>query len=129
MRPLRLLDAFRLRDVERASYGCEGDDTCGVFSIRDIKLKNVLRVIASSDMGWDHVSVSLPHRCPTWDEMEHVKRLFFRDDEWAFQLHAPQADHINCHPHCLHIWRPHDQEIPTPHPLMVAPLRFQGVGA
>jgi hypothetical protein len=73
-----------------------------------------LRVIAANDAGWDHVSVSLPHRCPSWQEMEHIKRAFFRKDEWAMQLHAPPSKHINCHPYCLHLWRPHDVSIPVP---------------
>lgn len=119
MRPLSLLEVHRRRDLERAHYGCEGDDTCGLFIIRDIKLKNALKVIASSGEGWDHVSVSLPHRCPTWDEMEHVKRLFFRDDETAMQLHVPPTDHINVHPFCLHLWRPQGVEIPRPPGWMV----------
>jgi hypothetical protein len=47
--------------------------------------------------------------------MDHVKRLFFRDEETAMQLHVPPADHVNNHPHCLHLWRPQDIEIPRPH--------------
>ena len=53
--------------------------------------------------------------------MEQVKRLFFRDDETAMQLHVQPADHINCHPHCLHLWRPHGVEIPRPPAFMVGP--------
>jgi hypothetical protein len=79
-----------------------------------------LRIIASWSEGWDHVSVSLPDRCPTWDEMERVKRAFFKDDECAMQLHVPCADYINCHPYCLHLWRPHKSTIPMPPKNMVA---------
>ena len=78
-----------------------------------------LLVVVSYGAGWDHVSVSLPNRTPNWREMEHVKRLFFRDDEWAMQLHAPPAEHISVHPHCLHMWRPQDREIPLPPDFMV----------
>lgn len=78
-----------------------------------------LRIIASSDLGWDHVSVSRVNRPPNWPEMSFVKRLFFRDDETAMQLHVPVSDHINCHPNCLHLWRPHDAEIPRPPAEMV----------
>ena len=65
-----------------------------------------LRCIFSNGLGWDHVSVSLPTRCPTWAEMEFIKRTFFADDETAMQLHVPLAEHISHHPYCLHIWRP-----------------------
>lgn len=80
-----------------------------------------LRFIASWSGGWDHVSVSRRDRCPTWDEMHAVKRLFFDDDEAVMQLHPPAATWRNAHPYCLHLWRPQDSEIPLPPPLMVAP--------
>lgn len=66
----------------------------------------VLRVIAASGGGWDHVSVSTETRCPTWEEMELVAGLFFKSDEVAMQLHVPAKDHINAHPFVLHWWRP-----------------------
>lgn len=64
-----------------------------------------LNVIASTGGGWDHVSVSTVTRCPTWEEMEHIARLFFMPDEVAMQLHLPEKDHINTHPFTLHWWR------------------------
>ena len=73
-----------------------------------------MMVVASNGGGWDHISVSAQGRCPTWDEMERVKRLFFRDNEVAFQLHVPPRNHINNHPYTLHLWRPHDATIPLP---------------
>jgi hypothetical protein len=51
--------------------------------------------------------------------MEQVKRLFFRDDETAMQLHVPPSDYVNAHPYTLHLWRPLDQEIPRPPSVMV----------
>jgi len=107
--------------MERRHYGCEGDDTCGMFILNGIQFKRALKVVASSGEGWDHVSVSLPDRCPTWEEMEQVKRLFFREGETAMQLHVPPTDHISHHPYCLHLWRPQDVEIPRPPGWMVGP--------
>lgn len=80
-----------------------------------------LLVVASFGLGWDHLSVSLirGNRPPNWAEMEHVKRLFFKDDEWAMQLHAPPSQHISIHPHVLHIWRSQTYPIPIPPRLMV----------
>jgi hypothetical protein len=120
VRDLSELNGYRLRDIERRQYGCEGDENCGVFGVKDRTLKNVLRVLASSGEGWDHVSVSLPHRCPSWAEMEFVKRLFFRPEETVMQLHVPPSDHISVHPYCLHLWRPQAGEIPRPPAWMVA---------
>ena len=73
-----------------------------------------LRVLVSVGEGWDHVSVSTRHRCPSWDEMEYVKRLFFEDDETVMQLHVPPSAHVNYHPYCLHLWRPLVGKIPRP---------------
>jgi len=121
MRNLHLLNAFRLRGAAVAMWGWEGDETCGAFMIRSPIDGGDLKVIASSGEGWDHVSVSRANRCPNWTEMEHVKRLFFKDEETAMQLHVPPAEHLSLHPYCLHLWRPLDCEIPKPPPIMVAP--------
>lgn len=78
-----------------------------------------LQVVASWGEGWEHVSVSRRDRCPSWEEMEHVARLFW-PNETAMQLHVPASDHINVHPFCLHWWRPIGVEIPMPPGWMVA---------
>lgn len=116
MRNLRELDAYRQSDSKVLEiYGSAGDETCGVFRLPSPATGSTLLCVVSSGDGWDHVSVSLPNRIPNWREMEHVKRAFFRDDETAMQLHVPTQEHINCHPNCLHLWRPNDgREIPRP---------------
>lgn len=78
-----------------------------------------IRVIVSTGEGWDHVSVSLAHRCPRYEEMKMVKRLCFKPDEWAFELHAPPSKHISIHPYVLHLWRPQNVPIPLPDEKMV----------
>ena len=82
-----------------------------------IKLKTSKRsagVIWSFGGGWEHVSVSLPHRCLTWEEMCQVKDMFFMDDECVVQYHPPKSEYVNRHPYCLHLWRPLQQEMPMP---------------
>ncbi|MCA9013742.1 MAG: hypothetical protein KDA77_00290 [Planctomycetaceae bacterium] len=84
----------------------------------------VLRVISSDGSGWDaqslgpdaweHVSVSLQARTPTWDEMDFVKRLFWKDSETVLQLHVPRDQHINFTETCLHLWRPKKLDVPLP---------------
>ena len=80
-----------------------------------------LRVIASVGMGWEHVSVSTETRTPSWEEMEYVKRAFWEPYETVMQLHVPEAEHVNCHPFCLHLWRPlwTEGKIPRPPNFMV----------
>lgn len=113
MRNLTELNRLRMRKAEQIMYGVNGDAGNGVFRL------GKLRVIASDGDGWDHVSVSHRNRCPTWDEMERVKRLFFRDHETVMQLHVPPVEHVNEHPYCLHLWRPQAVEIPRPPAAMV----------
>lgn len=126
MKDLRQLDHFRVplppniaKFWEVPPLGGRFAGVCGAFVLLSPIDKRHLRVIATNGKGWDHVSVSLANRCPRWSEMEHVKRLFFRDDETAMQLHVPSDDHISYHPYCLHLWRPHGAEIPRPPAIMV----------
>lgn len=94
--------------------GGDGDDRGGCFKVPSPVDKAPLCIIAAADEGWDHLSVSRDHRSPSWRELEHVKRLFFRDDEAAMQLHVSPTSHVNVHPNCLHLWRPHHIPIPMP---------------
>lgn len=91
----------------------------GAFFIRSVKLNNPLRAIASDSGGWEHVSVSLPNRCPRWEEMQFVKDLFWDDEDCVIQFHPPKSTYKNCHPHTLHMWRPIGIELPRPPTIMV----------
>ena len=130
MRDLRGLQQYRRLEYDHMAGLSQADTAfAGYFLIPSAteRLKGstrrvTLKCIASAayeDLTWDHVSISTASRCPTWDEMEQIKRLFFEDSETAMQLHVPPADHINNHPYCLHLWRPTHMEIPRPPPIMV----------
>lgn len=123
MRDLNELNRFRLdaKSAHGSPYDWNGDATCGMFELFSPADLANLRIIASSSGGWDHVSVSRADRCPSWEEMEHVKRKFFKDDEVAMQLHVPASEHVNCHPNCLHLWRSQKEPIPRPPFWMVGP--------
>ena len=84
-----------------------------------------LLCLATTGGGWDHVSVTRHNpdgtvQTATCDDMEYVKRLLFREDETAMQLHVPPGEHVNVHPHCLHLWRPQHADILRPPANMVA---------
>jgi len=80
-----------------------------------------LRAIASDGCEWEHVSVSLKTRCPNWKEMCHIKDLFWSEDDVVIQYHPAKKDYINCHPYCLHLWKPINKEMPTPPSILVGP--------
>lgn len=92
-----------------------------------------LRVIASDGTDWDkvgypppafeHVSVSLADRCPTWEEMSWIKSLWWSDDETVIQYHPPRAQYVNCHPFCLHLWKPIGVVLPLPPTQTVGPQK------
>jgi hypothetical protein len=63
---------------------------------------------------WEHVSVSIAKKIPTWVEMCWVKALFWDDEDAVMQLHPPKSTYVNNHPNCLHLWRPVDVPIPLP---------------
>lgn len=69
------------------------------------------------ETGWEHVSVSLPEspkKCPSWDEMCIVKKLFWDDDECVVQFHPQESEYVNIHPGVLHLWKFVSSTFPTP---------------
>jgi hypothetical protein len=133
------LAKFRDHEADRIYETADNERALGGAFLVPVPGKNgsftrisYMRVIASTGKGqkdpawrWDHVSVSRSDRCPTWEEMDFIKRLFFLPDEICFELHPAEAEHISNHPYCLHIWRPLDAKIPLPHPMMVGVKGFE----
>lgn len=117
MRNLTELEAYRLRDEERANYGMNGDGGNGIFKVY-VKGRSFY-VIVSNGGGWEHVSVSPGNQkrqiCPTWEEMCAIKDMFFEPEERVVQFHPPQSEYVNMYPYCLHLWRP-TGGVEMPHP-------------
>ncbi len=80
---------------------------------------NGLKAVATYGLGWDHVSVSRKDRIPTWEEMCFVKDCFFDPEDCVVQYHPPRSKYRNCHPRCLHLWRPQAERLPMPPLAMV----------
>jgi hypothetical protein len=90
----------------------------GAFAVK-LKHHQTVHVIASDELGWEHVSVSRKDRLPTWDELRQVKNIFW-DDEDCVVLYFPKlSEYANDHPFCMHLWRPTDVELPRPNMLLV----------
>ena len=64
-----------------------------------------LHFICSYQVGWFHLSVSMPDKDPSWVQMCKMKDIFFDDEEECVEYHPKKSEYINKHPHCLHIWR------------------------
>lgn len=104
-------------------YASNPGDPFGVFRIRLPNSWESLNIVASNGDGmeewyegpkWEHVSVSLRDRCPTWEEMCWVKSLFWEPEETVIEFHPPESRYVNNHKHCLHLWRPVGVQIPAP---------------
>ncbi len=118
--PTKSIEQWRITQGRFASDKSFGAN--GAFQIPHNLVS--LRIIVSDGTDWklsglpgipfEHVSVSLAARCPTWEEMDFVKRIFWRDDETVFQLHVARENWINNHKYCLHLWKPVGIEIPLP---------------
>ena len=104
-------------------YGTDQGDKCGAFHLK-APTGGRLRLLVSDGEGWaeegfagvpfEHVSVSLEDRCPTWEEMCWVKSLFWEPEEVVIQYHPPESEYVNRHQFCLHLWRPVGVEVPRP---------------
>lgn len=68
---------------------------------------------------WEHVSISLPMRCPEWEEMCWVKNLFWDEEETVIQFHPPKSKYVNVGKYVLHLWKP-PYEVPLPPPITLA---------
>lgn len=59
---------------------------------------------ASEHAEWDHASVSMAARCPTWMEMCKVKDLLWDPEDVVIQFHPPKSEYVNLAKNCLHLW-------------------------
>jgi hypothetical protein len=118
----RVPECFRIKEGPLGTEAKEGNQ--GAFMLTGPAFIHPLFAIASNGMGWEHVSVSSSSRCPTWDEMVAVKDLFWGENDAVIQIHPPKKNYVNCHPFCLHLWRPSDGYMKLPPSWMVGPAEI-----
>ena len=78
-----------------------------------------LNFIFSYQLGWEHLSVSMPSKTPSWEQMCIMKDIFWNKDETCIEYHPREEDYVNNHEHCLHIWKPTEEILPIPPSLLV----------
>jgi len=115
-----LIEQYRIKEGRLSSDKSYGNNGAFMVPYR-FSGATLLGIIVSDGEGWDHVSVSLKNRCPTWEEMCWVKDLFFEPHEVVMQLHPAKSEYVNHHPYCLHLWRPQNRSIPLPPTEFVGP--------
>jgi len=111
--PQKAAEIHRVISGQMGSTRADGNN--GAFAIPSpVRRQDTLYVIASDSGAWDHCSVSLKIRPPTWKELCFIKELFWEPEETVIQYHPPASKYINQHHFVLHLWRPQTVEIPLP---------------
>lgn len=118
---LHVPEQYRIRHGAGPYNTTEADGNNGLFRVpvKGRKGSRELSVVVGDGAGWEHVSVSLPNRTPTWSEMCAIKRLFWDPEDVVVQYHPPESQAVNNHDHCLHLWRSTTQVMPIPASIMV----------
>lgn len=122
------LNKYRIRVGAYASDNSDG--MTGAFHIQkqykngatsDLQVVSSGSVTDSTDEWdqWEHVSISLPKRCPNWEEMCFIKDMFWEEEETVIQFHPPKSQYVNRHPFTLHLWKNKKQEIQLPPSILV----------
>jgi hypothetical protein len=111
----------KYRVVLPNEWGTVPKSSYGLFFIPSpTDTKRILKVIcAPMEDDWQHVSVSLPNRCPNWTEMSYIKDLFWEDEDTVIQFHPKKTHYINNHPYVLHLWKKSGEEIELPPSILV----------
>jgi hypothetical protein len=111
-----MIEAFRVKEGDTKQEGMNG-----TFHI-PLRDKLTMECIAhdGEGTGWEHVAVSAHYlvargkrknaksvpRTPNREELETVKRHFWRHDEEVFQLYPPDNLWPDNDPKVVHLWRP-----------------------
>lgn len=117
----RVPEQYRITSGALASSAAYGNNGAFLIPVSDNGRARVVRVIASDQEGWEHVSASFQDDTPSWAVMCAVKAIFWTPDDCVLQYHPARADYVNFHKYCLHLWRPIGVAIPTPPSYMVGP--------
>lgn len=112
-------EAWRVRTGAFASDKRDGNNGAFFVPNRRDRRSAPLKIIASDGAGWEHVSVSLPDRCPTWPELCDVKALFWDAYDCVVQYHPADSEYVNNHRYCLHLWRCVGESFPVPPSILV----------
>lgn len=110
---------YRLKQGAMSSDYTFGNNGAFIVPYRIHGIKQTMFVIASDQLGWEHVSVSREDRTPVWEEMCIVKDLFWDKEDCVIQYHPPHSEYVNNHLHCLHLWRPVGVQLPMPDSILV----------
>lgn len=117
---LRIPASWERLRIRQGLYGTKKGAPYGMFRLPTKQKRGGSLLVMVSDgnldagVPWEHVSVSLPARTPTWEEMALVKSALWDREDCVLQYHPPASMYVNAHPYCLHLWRAIGIEVPVP---------------
>lgn len=123
MKNLKKLDKYRIKHPFWPQT-----ETAGAFKVM-VKQRAFFVLASIDNIGedgmWEHISVTPKNqkRCPTWDEMCAIKKMFFRPEEECVEFHPKESKYVNENEYCLHIWRPADGNLRNPTKVAKDPAR------
>jgi len=59
-----------------------------------------------------HLSISHHHRYPTWEEIRIARYLLIPDEVMVAMFLPPQAEYVNAHQFCFHLYEVEKADIP-----------------
>lgn len=69
-----------------------------------MKSAKKIMVMESIDNGFHHISMSHPHRIPTWDEIKFIRNKFGDPNKFYAMVFPPEEFYVNFHSFCMHLF-------------------------
>lgn len=60
--------------------------------------------MGADEEDWVHASISFKETMPTYEDLVTLHKAVWKGKGWAYQVFAPDQDHVNIHPFALHLW-------------------------
>jgi ribosomal protein L37E len=116
----RTFRGYRLKEIEHPLAG-----RCGANALEDQKTQwyeaGPYGICVSDndrydrdDERWRHLSISHRSRIPNYEEVKAARYCFFPAEAEVVQVFPPEAEFVNCHPFCLHLWWSKDRRLVPP---------------
>lgn len=53
---------------------------------------------------WLHASISRGEQMPSYEDLRALHRAVWGTTGYAYEVHAPDSQHVNIHPNARHLW-------------------------
>ncbi len=108
--PMPVVDGLKMRRaLGRKRWGIPVEHGCCGWQVDHAFGPEFARILVTADhqsdrVNWIHASISHRDRMPDYDDLALLHRAVFGPDRWAYQVFAPESDHISIHAYVLHLW-------------------------